>query len=139
VTAISFRLGSKGLRAFSFLRFGLFAALGVYFAVSGTWLLTAAFAFLILLSLFAPLLRSNALNRAIVVSEADDGLIVETARARTTYKWATLGRSVIWRRRLIVMITGRIGLVIPSRATTDANLQAVADLVANKEQVKTPA
>ena len=135
VTDISFRLGSAGLKLFNLLRYGLFATLAVYFAFDGTWLLTAAFVFLIILSFFAPLLRSNRLNRAIVVSDSAEGIVVETLRARITYKWATLGPSIIWRRRLVVMITGRIGLVVPLRATTRANLEAVANLVRAKRPV----
>jgi hypothetical protein len=132
---ISFSLGSRPTRIWSWVLLVVPVAAAVVIALSGdrtgglVALLLPAFLFVV-----APLLRSNKRSRAIVISASGEGLVLETADVRTTYKWATLGSVRYFRRRLFVMITGNCALVIPERATTPSNLAALAQLITQNQQ-----
>jgi hypothetical protein len=127
---ISFSLGSRLTRAWSWVI--LVAAVGTAVVLTFAddwWGVGAALSFAAFVFVGAPLLRSNNGNRQIRLSASAEGLVVETADVRATYKWSALGSVRYFRRRLFIMISGKCALVIPERATTRSNLEVLEQLV----------
>ena len=132
---ISFSLGSWRVRIWSWVILVLSVAAAAVLAFSGEEAAVIVLLFPAYLFVIAPLLRSNKRSRAITIATSDEGVVVETAEVRTAYKWGALGSVRYFRRRLFVMITGNCALVIPERATTRANLEVLAQLVARNRGV----
>lgn len=77
---------------------------------------------LALIYVIAPALRSRKGARDICVSDGPEGIVVETAEARTVYKWVTIGKVRKVGSRLYIMISPGYALVISDRATDAGNM-----------------
>ena len=109
-------------KAFSYLVLLISFLVIIGSVATGDWLgVAAGAALLVYVFIIAPALRSNARNRAIVVSDSDEGLQVETEQVRSVYRWDRIKPSRRFAGRLFVMIDKNCGLVIPERATTAEN------------------
>lgn len=92
--------------------------------VTRTPLLAGIGVFLVLWIFVAvPALRSTKRSRDIYLEYSPQGIVTETPQIRTTYKWATIGRVKKVGSRLFIMITERIALVVPDRATSSDNME----------------
>jgi len=132
---ISFSTGARAVR----IRAAISVLICLMVSVSG-WLsrtpeVVVFGGFLLLLIFFiAPAFRSLKGAREIYLECSAEGLVAETSRVRTTYKWSTLQKVKKVGARLFVMISDGCALVIPDRSTSDANLRALMATIVDHRQ-----
>lgn len=127
---ISFLLGSGLLRLWMAML--LLVALGalVLGVTTHDWGAIGGGTFLLFLIFGASGLRSRKDSHDIYVEQNPDGLAFEMPKANVLYKWSTIGRIRKIGPRLFVMINSRCALVIPDRATSAVNMQALIATIA---------
>jgi len=89
--------------------------------------------FLLLVFVIGPALRSNKHNKEIYLDYSPDGVVAETAKMKTTYKWATIISTRKVGTRLFVMISDGCALVISDRSTTRENMDSLIATVAQHQ------
>ena len=90
----------------------------------------------LLLFIVAPAFRSLKGAKEIYLECSPEGLVAETSRVRTTYKWSTIQKVKRVGARLFVMISDGCALVIPDRSTSDTNIKALMSTIAENRYAR---
>lgn len=120
---ISFLIGGRSVRLTALLFLVVGTAMVIWGVIWRTLFLGALGVWLLFwIYLIAPALRSRKRNRHIYLEYSPEGIVGETPQVRTTYKWSTIGSVRKVGSRVFIMITNRIALVVPDRASSPANI-----------------
>lgn len=127
--AISFRLGGPAvlIRSWVLILCGAIVLLGGFF--TSDWLFSVIVAAAIAFMFLSPALRSTDRVCGILLGPDPDGIVAENNGTRTLYKWSTIRPSRRIGSRFFLMVTPGCALVIPERATTPENLDALVATV----------
>jgi len=131
---ISFSTGAASARV----KAALFVFVGLFMVAGGLVdgePLTAAFGlfFLLLIFVISPALRSRKGSKEIYLNYCPEGIVAETPRAKTTYKWATIRLAKKVGSRVFIMISDGCALVISDRSTTRENMDSLMATVAQHQ------
>jgi hypothetical protein len=136
---IGFRMAGRGARiSIAFLSIVLLAAVAIECAFGEFGM--AALAALLLLYFFvlAPMFRARKSRGTTLLTFDSEGLVADTDKVRTTYKWATIGSVRKVGPRLFVMVSKQCAIVVPDRATSRENMQALIATLADDERALPP-
>lgn len=131
---VSFSLGSIAVRAWILLLTVTSLIAIVLGALAQDLVVVGIGAFFLFFILGSPLLRSRKNSREIYLEQDPMGVAVDTPMARVVYKWSTIRKVKKVGSRLFVIVSNRSALVIPDRATSTGNMEALAATLANNRQ-----
>lgn len=132
---ISFSIGSTAVRIWIWLLTATSLIALILGAVAQDLFAAGVGAFFLFVIFGLPLLRSRKNSREIYLEQDPMGLAVDTPMARVAYKWSAIRKVKKVGSRLFVMISAKSALVIPDRATSPANMEALAATLVNNRHV----
>jgi hypothetical protein len=124
---IAFRTGGRGARIWvALVAIILLAAIVIECAFREFWMAGLAALMLFYFFILVPVLRAKKGRGGTCLTFDPEGLVADTDKVRTTYKWATIGSVRKIGSRLFIMVNTRCALVVPDRVTGADNMRALA-------------
>lgn len=120
---ISFFIGSTSFK----IKCSLYVLLGIVLTAIGIAIRDAQITifgpiFILFIFVVSPALRSTKYGKNLYLEYSPEGIIVDSTKAKTTYKWETIISAKKIGSRLFIMIYEGVALVVSDRSTSRANM-----------------